>query len=299
MEINHLKAFVTVWHAGSFAAAAETLNVAPSSISRSISALEESLGTRLFQRTTRAMQPTEASLSFLPRAEGLIEDWESARQSVQEENAAPRGLLRVACSTAFAEIVIAPVLAQFSRDFPDLQIELVISDDRANLVEERIDLAVRHGAMQDSALVARKLSSTQYRLVANPDLLDRIGPLDQPEDLPGHPIVTFSFGEFRESWAFEKADKTARIAITPTVTANNALAVRSAAIGGSGIAMLADWTIRDQLRSGELVQVLPRWSVVVGSGIGDLWLVYPSRRFVPQKTRVFADFLQRVFAQAT
>lgn len=292
MEIEQLRLFIAVWHAGSFAAAAQTRGVAASSVSRSIAALEDRLGARLFQRTTRAMRPTASGERFLPVAQGLVEDWDAARQALSGEDEEPTGILRVACSNAFADAVIAPELAVFTSTYPKVSVDLVVSDERINLIEQRIDIAVRHGALDDSTMVARKLASMRYRLVASPSFLKVNGPIETPDALSRIPIATFSFGEFQREWVLTRRHETRRTPITPTIFASSALALRRVAIAGAGVAQLADWMIGEALRDGSLVNVLPNWDLSGPPGAGDLWLVYPSRRFVPKKTRLFASQIE-------
>ncbi|EAQ28976.1 transcriptional regulator (LysR family protein) [Erythrobacter sp. NAP1] len=295
MSIENLRTFLAVWYSGSFTAAAEELAVAPSSVSRAIAALEGELGARLFQRTTRAMRPTEAGERLFPRASGLVEEWDAARQALAGEQAQLAGRLRISSSIAFSQIVIAPMLKRFKADHPDLTIDLHLSDDRVNLVEEQIDIAIRHGRMEDSSLIARKLGAVRYHLVASPRLSEQIGKIEDPEELRQVSLVTFSFGEFRRQWEFRRGQDTRRVQISPTITATNALVIREAVLNDCGAALLADWMIEDELERGELVPILPDWNVSGALAQSDLWLVYPSRSFIPAKTRIFAEFLEAEF----
>ncbi|WP_298307948.1 LysR family transcriptional regulator [uncultured Erythrobacter sp.] len=299
MDSHQLQAFLTVWRLKSFSAAAEELGTAPSSISRTIAGLEAELGARLFQRTTRAMQPTDAGLRLYEKAAPLIEDWEDLRASISGEDREPRGLLRVTASIAFARIIIAPMLARFTEAYPEVRVELALSDQRVNLIENQIDVAIRHGAMEDSSLIARRLLSASYRLVASPSLLENQPRLENPAQLSQRPLVSFSFGEFRSNWTFARGDETVHVPVEPAITASNALVVREAAIAGAGYSLLADWMIAEDLAAGRLVEVLPEWRVTGTLETSDLWLVYPSSRLVPRKTRAFADFLTEAVSSLT
>lgn len=299
MDFENLRTFLAVWHSGSFTAAAAEMDVAPSSVSRAIATLEEELGTRLFQRTTRAMRPTEAGEDLFPRAVALVEDWDAARQALGGERGALRGRLRITSSIAFAQIVLSPLLPRFVAEHPELKIDLHLSDQRVNLIEDQVDIAIRHGRMEDSTLVARRLGSVRYHLVASPALANRVGKLTEPLALASVPLVAFSFGEFRREWVFRRGDTDQSVPVAPAISASNALVVRETVLRGVGAALLADWMIGEQLARGELVELLPQWEVAGTLERSDLWLVYPSRRLIPPKTRAFADFLEREFARVT
>jgi DNA-binding transcriptional LysR family regulator len=299
MDSHQLQTFLAVWRLESFSAAAEEMDTAPSSVSRTIAGLEAELGARLFQRTTRAMQPTDAGARLYEKASALIEDWEDLRAAIRGEDREPRGRLRVTASIAFARMVIAPMLPHFAKAYPEVQVELALSDQRVNLIENQIDVAIRHGAMEDSSLIARRLLSASYRLVASPALLESQPHLENPAEFSERPLVSFSFGEFRSNWTFSRGEETLHVPIDPAITASNALVVREAAIAGAGYSLLADWMIADDLTSGRLVEVLPQWRVAGALEASDLWLVYPSSRLIPRKTRVFADFLTEALSGLT
>jgi len=299
MDSQQLQTFIAVWRLKSFSAAADEMGSAPSSVSRTIAALETELDTRLFQRTTRAMQPTEAGVRLYEKATPLIEDWEDLRASIRGEDRKPRGLLRVTASIAFARMAIAPNLARFASTYPEVRVELALSDQRVNLIENQIDVAIRHGAMEDSSLIARRLLRASYRLVASPELAERHPMPKNPAELSERQLVSFSFGEFRSNWTFMRESKTVHVPVDPAITASNALVVREAAIAGAGYSLLADWMIADDLATGRLVEVLPDWRVAGSLETSDLWLVYPSRRLIPRKTRVFADFLAETVSGLT
>lgn len=291
MNSQQLQTFLAVWRLKSFSAAAVEIGSAPSSVSRTIAALEAELGTRLFQRTTRAMQPTDAGMRLYEKAAPLIEDWEDLRASIRGEDREPRGLLRVTASIAFARMAIAPILARFASTYPEVRVELALSDQRVSLIENQIDVAIRHGAMEDSSLIARRLLRASYRLVASPELVEQHPTPKSPTELSERQLVSFSFGEFRSNWTFVRGSETVHVPVDPTITASNALVVREAAIAGAGYSLLADWMIADDLATGRLVEILPDWRVAGTLEASDLWLVYPSNRLIPRKTRVFADFL--------
>ena len=293
MELSQIDAFVAVARLGTFAAAARERDVATSSVTRAVAGLEASLGVRLLHRTTRQVSLTEAGEQFLRRAAPVLEELEAARSDASDAGRGPAGLLRLAASVSYGQLVIAPRLRAFRERHPDVVVDLVLSDDRLDLVAERIDLAVRHGHLPDSQLIAKRLSAVTYRLVASPAYLRAAGVPADPSALADHRAVGFDFAPFRDGWRLSRAEEEATAAPRPAVLSSNALALRACALDGMGIAMLADWMIDADLSSGRLTQVLPAWTASpVGADTDPaLWLVTPSRAFVPAKVRAMQAFL--------
>lgn len=295
MEIAQLKAFVAVAQSGGFALAAATLDVVPSSVTRAIANLEQSLGVRLFQRTTRSVTLTEAGDRFLERILPALEEIEGAVENLTDADALVSGNLRIAASVSFGQVVLAPKLKQFADQYPDTTIELILSDTVTDLITERVDVAVRHGTLTDSSLVARRLRDVQYRLVASPDYLNSAEKITRPGDLVYHPCLTFPYPSFRSSWLFTKPGKSQQVDIEPTMRISNATALSACVKSAMGLSLLADWMVDQDISDGKLFNVLPGWTA---SGVDDnpdsaLWVVTPTRQFVPAKTKAFVDFLYK------
>ncbi|MEM7781324.1 MAG: LysR family transcriptional regulator [Pseudomonadota bacterium] len=291
MTSEQLQIFLAVWRCQSFTSASAELDLAPSSVSRAVAALEAELGARLFHRTTRAMHPTEAGQRLFEKANALIENWEALQASIGGEDREPRGRLRVTASIAFAQTIIAPMLERFQAHCPDIQVEMILSDERIDLIKNQIDVAIRHGEMDDSSLLARRLLSAQYKLVASPKLIARQPPLINPADLSGRPLVSFSFAGFRREWIFSRKGQDTPLSIDPAVSASNALVVREAILSGAGYGLLANWMISDELAAGRLVEVLPDWQARGEAQASEVWLIHPTSRLIMPKARAFADFL--------
>lgn len=291
MNFEQLSIFVRVFRAGGFAPVAADLNVAPSSISRAVSALEETLQARLFQRTTRKLTATAAGESLYRRIAPLLEELEAARTELVDAGRGPSGHLKVTASVSFGQIVIAPKLKRFHDQYKDISLELVLSDRTIDLIDERVDLAIRHGSLPDSSLIVRKLRDVHYFAVASPAYLVKAPPLDHPRDIAAHTVVTFSYDGFRSGWRFRNASETVRVPIRPAATVTNAIAIRQLARDGMGIALLADWTVETDLANGSLVRVLDNWTAAGASFESSVSMVFPSRAHIPEKTRVFMDFL--------
>ncbi|MCQ8186635.1 LysR family transcriptional regulator [Parvularcula maris] len=292
MDTGRIEAFVAVAEAGSFAGAARAAGVAPSSVTRAVAALEADLGVRLLNRTTRRVTLTEAGESYLARVTPALEELTAADDAARSVSQHPAGLLRVAASVTYGQIVLMPRLAEFHATYPDIRVELSLADSKADLVAERIDVAIRHGAMADSSHIVRRLHWVRYVLVAAPSFLSRTM-IEEPEVISEHALA-FSFAPFRASWTFDKDGEAQTVDLTPRFVSNNALALRSAALDGLGVALLADWTVQADLAAGRLVPVLSDWSVRATGAATDpgVWLVTLSRAFVPQKVDAFARWLR-------
>ena len=296
MELSQLDALAAVARHGGFAPAARERGVATSSVTRAVAALEASLGVRLLQRTTRRVALTEAGERFLNRVLPALEELAAARAGAAEAMDEPKGTLRLAASVSYGQLVIAPRLAAFQRIAPDVTVDLILSDERIGLVERRIDLAVRHGHLPDSELVAKRLADVTYRLVASPAYLAAAGVPEAPRDLERHRSVAFDFAPFRDGWRLTRGDQAVVAAPPPAALSSNALALRQMTLGGMGVALLADWLVAEDVAAGRLTEVLPDWRARAAQAApgAALWLVTPSRTFVPAKVRAMEGFLREV-----
>lgn len=291
MNLEYIKIFVAVYRAKSFTSVANTLSVSPSSVSRAIATLEGSLETRLFQRTTRLLTPTLAGERYFERVEVLIEELDNARQEIVDDSKGPSGCLRITASVSYGQTVIAPLLTKFYQRYPNIQIELILSDNTIDLVENQIDLAIRHGHLQTSSLIARKLKNVSYSVVASPAYLDRFDLVTQPESLTAYSLITFMHDGFRNEWKLRRGELTKVIPINPIMSTTNANVIKECVTSGLGLAILADWTTKHEIDSGQLMKVLPEWEAAGHDFDSAIWLVHPSRSFVPTKTRALIDFL--------
>ena len=280
---------------GSFAAAARQLHVDPSSVSRAVAALEAKLGTRLFQRNTRQLTMTEAGAVFVQRVAPLLEELEQVRDAVTDSANRTRGTLRVTASNAFGMRRIVPLLPAFCRAHPELDIDLMLTDTVVDLVAERVDIAVRLGALRDSTLVAVPLLRTRYRVVSSRAWLGALAkPPRTPEDVQHYDCVTFAMPGFRDRWLFRRTGGGSQIAVTvqPRLLLTNGLALRECALAGLGVSLLPDWLIGDDLAAGRLVDLYPEHDVAVVDAPTGAWLVYPSRSYVPTKVRAFIELMR-------
>lgn len=298
MNLSELEWLTRAVRTGSFAAAARELDIDPSSISRAVSGLEAQLGVRLFQRSTRKMTLTEAGAAFVSRLAPLLEEFQSARQAAVDAAGHVQGVLRLSVSNTFGLRRIVPLLPEFSRAYPLLKLDLVFSDAVVDLVTERIDVAVRLGALRDSSLVALPLLRIRYRVVASPEwLMSQTEPPLVPEDMSRLPCLTFDLPGFRDLWWFSDPDRHDKstgtaVSVVPKALMTSGIALRECTLGGMGPSLLPDWLIENDVAAGRLVDLFPNRRVAASNAPSNAWLVYPSRSYVPAKVRAFVDFIR-------
>jgi DNA-binding transcriptional LysR family regulator len=292
MDTDDLALFVEVARLGGFAAAARARGVDASSVSRAIAGLEARLGARLFQRTTRRMSLTEAGATTLARVQPLVEELGRLGAELRDAPAAPRGLLRLTASVSFGQTCILPLLPDFRARHPEVALDCLFTDATLDLVAERIDLAVRLAPAVEGDLVAAKLIDTRYRVVASPAYL-AAAPLARPDELAGRSCLLFALRDFRTRWLFrDAAGREQAVAVSGDLTLSPAGALREAAIAGLGPALLPDWLVGDDLAAGRLVDPFTGWRAAATTFDTAAWLVYPSRAFLPAKTRAMIGFLR-------
>lgn len=286
-RLTALESFAAVARRLRFAAAAEELGISASALSRRISQLEASLGTRLFQRTTRQVSLTEAGAVFLRYVTEALSHIADGQAAVSDFTSEPIGRLRVTLPNLFGQLQVAPRLPEFLRRYPKVQLELSFSDRFIDLVSEGCDVAVRIGTLENSGLVARKLGTNRRVLCASPDYLERFGEPATPEELVHHACLQFRPVDSDHHWRLQQGDKTVDVATATIVIADNAEALRHMAVAGCGITLMANFIVGDDLKAGRLVRILSGWAGAESA----IWAVYPNARFLPLKVRAFIDFL--------
>jgi DNA-binding transcriptional LysR family regulator len=293
MELSVLQIFVEVMRQGSFAKVARERNIDPSSVSRAIAGLEEELGVRLFQRTTRQLSLTEAGTVYFERIEPLVEEMQQAIDVATDISGRPKGTLRVTASVSFGLKCIVPLLADFQSLYPELAVDLLLTDTVVDLFADRIDVAVRLGQLADSTLIAERLMQTRYYVCASPNYLKRHHQLEKPSDLEQHNCLLFPIAGFRTRWIFRARNKEiSEIPVSGSTVISNALALKECTLAAMGLALLPNWLIDEDLRTGKLVNVFPDYEVTATDFNTAAWLIYPNRSYVPLKVRVFIDFLK-------
>ena len=285
-----LRAFVAVTEDGGFARAARRMGVATSSVTRQVDALEEDLGTLLLNRSTRSITLTEAGESYVEHAVRILADLESANLEVSETTGPPRGHMRVSLPVAFARLHVAPAIPEFLRAYPGIELDLSLTDNVVNLVEERLDLAVRIGSLESSSLIARKLTPHRRLVCASPDYLEEHGEPQSPADLSGHNCLTFSYVKGDRIWRFSgRSEETIRV--SGNMRANNSEMLREAAIGGTGLILMPSWLVGADIEAGRLRAILTDWEANPGNASAAIHAVYLPNRRSSKKVRAFIDFL--------
>ncbi|MDC0660807.1 LysR substrate-binding domain-containing protein [Leisingera sp. SS27] len=288
-EGGSVNLFVCVVEEGSFSAASRVLGVAPSSVARQIQQLEQMLGARLFQRTTRKQSLTEAGELYYRHARRAAEELEAARSGIARMTGAPAGVLSLTAEPDLAVTLISPLLPGFLRRYPEVKVRLLLSSSLSDLVDGRIDLAVRMGQLKDSSLIARKLFDSRSQLCASPAYLEAFGRPAHPSDLSAHQCLSFRTSSGRTLWRFATPDGPCEVPVNGPVQANGLEFLKSLAMSGCGIALIPEWAARRELERGDLVALLSGFpSLPAGTPVS---AVYAERRQLEPKTRAFVDFL--------
>lgn len=287
-----MRVFVRVVERGGFSAAAADFGMTPSAVSKLISRMEDRLGVRLLARTTRRLSLTPEGEIYFARLRGVLHDIDEAEAEITRARGAPRGKLRVNSGTAFGLHVLAPSLADFLARYPEIDIDLSITDRFIDLVEENADIAIRTGRIADSPHAMRKIADFERVVCAAPAYLVRRGTPAKPADLAAHDcIIVGGLGQ----WPFHGASGVAITEVRPRLVTDDAEAALRLAIEGAGVIRLGDLIVADALRGGALVPILTDVHHVEPLPIS---AVYPAGRHRLPKVRVFLDFLMERFSHA-
>ena len=287
-----MQALVRVVEAGSFVRAAERLEWSTSSLSRLIADLEEHLGARLLNRTTRRLSLTESGQAFYERSVQLLNDLEEAEALAGQSVAVPRGTIRLTCSYNVATHRLAPAIASFVARYPRVRFDVTVAERIVDLVDEGFDLALRIGRVGSEQLVARKLGETMLVVCAAPAYIERRGAPVKPEDLAAHDTLTYAYAPNARTWQlFDASGAMHEVRAGGSLHANNGDMLIAAAVAGLGIVCEPDFLVGAELQSGRLLPLLPGY---VGRR-ADIWAVYPSRRHLSVKVRLFVDHVAALF----
>ncbi len=293
-RFHALSTFAKVVEAGSFVRAAELLHVSPSAVSRHVAELEEHLDSRLLNRTTRRLSLTESGRIFYERCVQLLADLEEAEQSAGAGTVRPRGTLRLTCGTTFGVRHLAPAIAAFIARYPEMHLDVELSDRTTDLVDEGFDAAVRIGAIGSQNLVGRRIGQTQLVCCAARSYLERHGEPKQPEDLATHACLTYEYSPDKNLWRFrDHRGGDRNIRVVGPVHANNGRFLEALAVAGVAIVLEPDFVVGPDVHARRLVTILRGYETTRAP----IYFVYPSRRHLSAKVRAFADFLSARFAQ--
>ena len=286
MDILSLRLFIRIAELGGVSAAAQDLSLSPASASARLVKLEETVGVRLFNRTTRAVSLTTDGDAFLPYAQQMIETLETGLSAVKGQGTDAEGLLRITMPGSFGRMYIIPALADFHARHPRVRLDLRLSDTVLDVVEGAYDLIIRNAPLVDSRLIMRKLASDRRILVASPTYLERHGTPSTPADLADHQCVCLAEAT---KWTFKDGQT---VNVPRSFVVNDGEALRNMLEQGLGIGIKSVWNASASLKSGRLVEVMPDVPLAIDVSI---WLLYPSRRIIAPKVHAMIDFLLERF----
>lgn len=293
-SLDEMAVFAGVAEAGGFTAAAAVLGISKSAVSKRVSRLEDRLGARLLNRTTRRLSLTEVGAAFHERCIRILAEVEEAELAVSNLQAKPRGTLRVNAPMSFGVLHVVPALAGFMSRYPELKVDLVLNDRVVDLIEEGFDVAVRIANLPDSSLVARRLASFRRVVCASPDYLRRHGTPVHPRDLRDHNCLNYTYLLTTGGWRFRGPSGPLTVSVSGTLEANNGDALCAAALSGIGVCMLPIFIVDKDLLAGRLQAVLRDFEE---TGLS-IQAVFPHARHLSAKVRAFIDFLAQRFAHS-
>lgn len=286
--LSDIAVFVDVVRCGSFTAAAEKRGLSKSVVSKYVTRLEDRLGARLLNRTTRRLSLTEVGQAFFERSQRALGEIEEAEAEVSRLQSEPRGELRLSSPMSFGILHVAPLLPAFQARYPELTVDMVLDDRKTDLVDEGFDLAIRIGELPDSSLVARRLGPCRHVVCGTLEYFARHGVPQLPEDLADHPALTYRDQDAPSEWRLVDSDGNYHsVAINRRLQMNNSLALREALLKGAGVTLTPTFVVGTDIQAGRLMAVLKEYKVLEVS----IYAVYPQRKHVSPKVRAFIDFL--------
>lgn len=288
--VRCMRAFVATVQAGSMSAASAELGQSPAMVGQQIAALEERLGTRLLNRTTRRQSLTDFGASYIEQCRDILDRIALAEEAAELQQTRLQGRLRITAPTTFGAEALMPSLGSYRRTAPDVELDIALSDRNVDLVEEGFDIAFRIGAMQDSAMIARPLAPYRMAVCAAPDYLARRGTPTDPHDLASHETIAFT-PSARSPWKFTSAEEDVTVTPPRMITVNSGQAVRAAARAGLGIIMQPEILVTRDLETGCLTRLFPDWRL----GERPMWLLYQRDRRMTPRLRSFISFATAVF----
>lgn len=290
-RIDALRLFCSVAELGSFTKAAEREAMTPGAASKQITALEQRLQARLFERTTRSVRLTDAGEALLDRVRPWLDEYDGLEQGVADARSAPAGVLRVAAPVDFGARRLMPIITRFMNDWPGVEVRLSLADRMVDLVDEGFDVGIRIGNLPDSALIAKRLAAACMSVVASPDYLARAGRPEHPSELAQHEIVIDRNKPAPHLLKFMRDSEEVEVRVGGRLSLNGAVAAVTAASAGVGIACCPRWAAEQALAEGRVVEILTDWN----SELRYLWAVFPSNRYLAHRVRLFVDFVAEQF----
>lgn len=290
-----LPSFVCVVEQQSFSKAAAVLGMTKSAVSKQVQALEDGLKVRLINRTTRSLALTEEGEAFYRTAADMVEELQNVERQIASTTERPGGVLRVNAPESFGMFYLAPVITAFARRYPELTLEVDFTNQFINLIEERVDVAIRVASLTDSTFIARKLARCQMVIAASPEYLAQHGTPRRPDCLINHRMISYSYGERPTEFRYQiGSDKPKVSPIVPVFRGNNSEMLRQMALGGLGILCVPSFIVGPDIRAGRLVRLMPE---VEPQPTRNIYALYPQNRYLSAKVRLFIDFVAEAFAK--
>lgn len=290
-----MEIFVSVAEAGSFSAAAKRMDVGQPAISKSVAQLEERLGVRLILRSTRGLTMTDAGQRFYEHAKHAIREADEAEQVVRQASDSLSGKLRVSAAVTFMCLNVLPALDVFMKQHPKLEIDLKLDDRNIDLLEEGLDVALRMGSLVDSTMTARRIGRAPRLVVGTPEYFARVGMPAMPADLNQHEAIVYAQRGGGELWTFSREGDEVDVTVSGRIRVSAAEGMRTAVLGGMGLAVASRWMFSTELQSGRVKAVLTDWTLPAL----DLWAVFPSGRLVTARARAFVEFVEETLSRAS
>ena len=292
-NIDALTLFAKVVKENSFSGAANKLGLTRSAVSKQIARLEEELGVRLFHRNTRSLHLTEIGMEILKHADSMIDQWQKMHDMVNEYQGDAKGLLKLTSASNFGRLHIAPYISEFIERYPEINIELRLTDFIEDIVDEGVDIAIRISTLHDSSLIAQKIADNPLVLVASPDYVAKHGKPKTVEELKKHNCLTFlTRSHIFENWRYMHGDEILSTNISGNYQINDAECVLNAVKAGQGISLATCYMTYSDITEARLVQLLPEIDFVQSNPI---YMVYPERKYQPPKTKAFIAFLKEKY----
>lgn len=285
---GEMQVFAKVVETGSFSAAAELLNMSPSAVSKLVSRTEARLGVQLFKRSTRRMTLTAEGSEFYSKCARILQDIEDAELSLTQGGSQARGLLRVNASLPFGQHYLVPLLKEFKTLYPDVHVDISLTDSKVELQREEVDVAIRMGPLHDATFRARKLGASRKVVVAAQSYLAHRPAPQTPTDLLQHSCLNFNFRRSQDEWPFMVDGKLVHLAVAGAMQTNNGETMRQLTLQGLGISRLGIFHVYDDIERGDLVELLPQYNA---GDVEEINVIFLNQKHVPPRIRAFIDFV--------
>jgi DNA-binding transcriptional LysR family regulator len=297
-DFTRIRTFIRVVQAGSFSAAARD-GQSVSAVARQVKSLEDELGVRLLNRSTRSLALTDTGQRFFERVTAISNDLNAARAEAVSEHEGLKGSLRVSARITAGATVVVPNLPKFLAKYPEIEVDISLTDERMDLIANHIDVALWMGEMPDADIVARRLSPTRRIVCCAPSYVQRRGIPRVPQDLLQHDCIYFTGPTYGNRWSFSRDGKVEEVRVRGSVRTDNGIVLLATGLAGIGIISGNQWMVHNEIKQGRLVSVLDDYTFIPRAEDSDLYAVFPSSRGLSRKVRAFVDFLVETFNEAT